>query len=81
MTTSDCASKIVFDVQVFASFGAVSFTPCTRNVNQPHRHLADLPIHARGRRRHRRGKSQLSPSLHRSLGRRVLERRQMLDRP
>ena len=33
MTTTDCASKIVFDVEVFANFGAVSFTPCARNAN------------------------------------------------
>jgi Flp pilus assembly protein TadG len=34
MTVSDCDSNIIFEVQVFASFGAVSFTPCTQNANQ-----------------------------------------------
>jgi Flp pilus assembly protein TadG len=33
MTVSDCNSKIIFEVQVYASFGSVSFTPCTRNNN------------------------------------------------
>jgi Flp pilus assembly protein TadG len=34
MTISECNSKVIFAVQVFASFGAVSFTPCTLNANQ-----------------------------------------------
>jgi Flp pilus assembly protein TadG len=34
MTVSECNSKVIFEVQVFASFGAASFTPCTLNANQ-----------------------------------------------
>jgi Flp pilus assembly protein TadG len=34
MSVSECNSKVIFEVQVFASFGAVSFTPCTLNANQ-----------------------------------------------
>ncbi|MGC2204289.1 MAG: TadE/TadG family type IV pilus assembly protein [Stellaceae bacterium] len=34
MTTSNCASKVTFEVQVFTSFGSVSFTPCAFNANQ-----------------------------------------------
>lgn len=34
ISTSDCASKIIFEVQVFSSFGAVSFTPCTQTPSQ-----------------------------------------------
>ncbi len=33
VTVSDCAAKVIFDVAVFPSFGAVSFTPCERNAN------------------------------------------------
>jgi len=34
MTVADCNAKVIFEVQVFASFGGVSFTPCTQNNNQ-----------------------------------------------
>jgi Flp pilus assembly protein TadG len=34
MTTAQCQANIIFEVQVFSSFGAVSFTPCTQNNNQ-----------------------------------------------
>jgi Flp pilus assembly protein TadG len=34
MTVSQCNSQIIFEVQVFTSFGTVSFTPCTFNANQ-----------------------------------------------
>jgi Flp pilus assembly protein TadG len=34
MTVSQCNSTVIFEVQVFANFGAVSFTPCTLNANQ-----------------------------------------------
>jgi Flp pilus assembly protein TadG len=34
MTTAQCESDIIFEVQVFSNFGAVSFTPCTLNNNQ-----------------------------------------------
>jgi Flp pilus assembly protein TadG len=34
MTTAQCESDIIFEVQVFSTFGAVSFTPCTLNNNQ-----------------------------------------------
>jgi Flp pilus assembly protein TadG len=34
MSTAQCDSDIIFQVQVFSSFGAVSFTPCTLNNNQ-----------------------------------------------
>jgi Flp pilus assembly protein TadG len=34
MTVSECNSKVIFEVEVFASFGAASFTPCTLNANQ-----------------------------------------------
>jgi Flp pilus assembly protein TadG len=34
MVTSDCDSKVLFEVQVFSGFGSVSFTPCTQNANQ-----------------------------------------------
>jgi Flp pilus assembly protein TadG len=34
MTTAQCQSDIIFQVQVFSSFGTVSFTPCTLNNNQ-----------------------------------------------
>src|SRR6478672_1571627 len=31
MSVSECDSKVIFEVQVFTSFGSVSFTPCTLN--------------------------------------------------
>jgi Flp pilus assembly protein TadG len=34
MTTAQCQADIIFQVQVYSSFGAVSFTPCTLNNNQ-----------------------------------------------
>jgi Flp pilus assembly protein TadG len=34
MTVSNCTSNILFEVQVFSSFGSVSFTPGTLNANQ-----------------------------------------------
>ena len=34
MTVSNCTSNIIFEVQVFSTFGSVSFTPCTLNANQ-----------------------------------------------
>src|SRR6202023_473824 len=34
MSVSECGSKVLFEVQVFTSFGSVSFTPCTLNANQ-----------------------------------------------
>jgi Flp pilus assembly protein TadG len=34
MTTAQCQTDIIFEVQVFSSFGTVSFTPCTLNNNQ-----------------------------------------------
>jgi Flp pilus assembly protein TadG len=34
ISASDCANKIVFEVQVFSSFGSVSFTPCTQTASQ-----------------------------------------------
>ena len=34
MSVSECDSKVIFEVQVFTSFGSVSFTPCTLNANQ-----------------------------------------------
>lgn len=34
ISASDCASKIIYEVQVFSSFGSVSFTPCTQTANQ-----------------------------------------------
>jgi Flp pilus assembly protein TadG len=34
MTTAQCETDIIFEVQVFSSFGTVSFTPCTLNNNQ-----------------------------------------------
>jgi Flp pilus assembly protein TadG len=34
ISASDCATKIVFEVQVFSSFGSISFTPCTQTASQ-----------------------------------------------
>ncbi len=34
ISASDCASKVIFEVQVFTNFGSVSFTPCAFNANQ-----------------------------------------------
>jgi Flp pilus assembly protein TadG len=34
MSVSNCQSSVVFDVQVFSSFSAVSFSPCARSFNQ-----------------------------------------------
>jgi Flp pilus assembly protein TadG len=34
MSDTRCKAQVLFEVQVFANFGAVSFTPCTRNANQ-----------------------------------------------
>jgi Flp pilus assembly protein TadG len=34
MTTTQCNTNIIFEVQTFTSFGTVSFTPCTLNANQ-----------------------------------------------
>jgi Flp pilus assembly protein TadG len=34
MSTATCQSQLIFDVEVFNSFGAVAFTPCTLNANQ-----------------------------------------------
>ena len=33
MTTAQCSANVIFTVQTFTSFGAVSFTPCVRNNN------------------------------------------------
>jgi Flp pilus assembly protein TadG len=33
MTTAQCSANVIFTVQSFTSFGAVSFTPCARNNN------------------------------------------------
>lgn len=33
MSTATCDSNVLFEVQVFSSFGSVSFTPCTYNNN------------------------------------------------
>jgi Flp pilus assembly protein TadG len=35
ISTSTCQSQIIFEVQNFASFSAVSFTPCAQNQGQP----------------------------------------------
>jgi Flp pilus assembly protein TadG len=34
MTTATCDSNVLFEVQVFASYGSTTFTSCTRNNNQ-----------------------------------------------
>jgi Flp pilus assembly protein TadG len=34
MTASECNTNVIFQVQVFANFGSVNFTPCTLNANQ-----------------------------------------------
>ncbi len=34
ISASECDSKVLFEVQIFTSFGTVSFTPCTLNANQ-----------------------------------------------
>jgi Flp pilus assembly protein TadG len=34
MTAAQCEADVIFQVEVFTSFGAVSFTPCTLNNNQ-----------------------------------------------
>ena len=34
ISASDCANKIIFEVQVFSGFGSVSFTPCTQTSSQ-----------------------------------------------
>jgi Flp pilus assembly protein TadG len=34
MSVSECNSNVIFEVQVFTSFGTVSFTPCAFNANQ-----------------------------------------------
>ena len=33
MSTSNCQSSVLFEVQVFTGFGSISFTPCTYNAN------------------------------------------------
>lgn len=35
MSTTTCDTNVLFEVQVFASFGSVGFTPCTKNNNSP----------------------------------------------
>jgi Flp pilus assembly protein TadG len=34
LSATNCASNVIFEVQVFADFGSVSFTPCAFNANQ-----------------------------------------------
>ena len=34
ISASDCANKIIFEVQVFSNFGSASFTPCTQTASQ-----------------------------------------------
>ncbi len=34
MSVSECDAKVIFEVQVFSSFGSVSLTPCTLNANR-----------------------------------------------
>jgi Flp pilus assembly protein TadG len=34
MSVSKCDSNVIFEVQIFSTFGSVSFTPCTFNNNQ-----------------------------------------------
>lgn len=34
MSTATCQSQVIFEVQVFSDFGAVSFTPCTRSEDE-----------------------------------------------
>ena len=34
MSTATCQSQVLFEVQNFASFSAVAFTPCTQNQGQ-----------------------------------------------
>lgn len=34
MTAAQCDANVIFEVQVFTSFGSVSFTPCTYSQNQ-----------------------------------------------
>jgi len=34
MTSAQCTANVLFEVQTFTSFGAVSFTSCTYNANQ-----------------------------------------------
>jgi Flp pilus assembly pilin Flp len=33
ISASDCANKIIFEVQVFSNFSSVSFTPCTQTAS------------------------------------------------
>ena len=35
LSATNCAANVIFEVQVFANFGSVSFTPCTYNANNP----------------------------------------------
>ena len=34
MTTATCNANVLFEVQVFGSYGSIAFTSCTRNNNQ-----------------------------------------------
>ncbi|MBV8888148.1 MAG: pilus assembly protein [Alphaproteobacteria bacterium] len=34
MTVASCDTSVVFEVQTFSSFGAISMTPCTQSANQ-----------------------------------------------
>ena len=34
ISVTECNSKVLFEVQIFTSFGTASFTPCTLNANQ-----------------------------------------------
>ncbi len=34
ISASDCANKMIYEVQVFSSFGSVSFTPCAQTASQ-----------------------------------------------
>lgn len=33
LSSSTCTANVIFDVQVFANYGGVAFTPCTQNAN------------------------------------------------
>jgi Flp pilus assembly protein TadG len=34
ISASDCANKMIYEVQVYSSFGSVSFTPCAQTASQ-----------------------------------------------
>jgi Flp pilus assembly protein TadG len=34
LSTSECQSNVIFEVQVYSTFGDVSFNPCNQNANQ-----------------------------------------------